>query len=74
MIIEAEKQVIGILVDSVAEVVYLRSSEIDSTPSVGTEESAKFIQGVSNRDGELLILVDLNKLLSDEEWDDMAYL
>ncbi|MGF1758368.1 chemotaxis protein CheW [Photobacterium sagamiensis] len=74
VIIEAEKQVIGILVDSVAEVVYLRGSEIDSTPSVGTEESAKFIQGVSNRDGELLILVDLNKLLSDEEWDDMAYL
>ncbi|MEJ2764130.1 chemotaxis protein CheW [Photobacterium sp. MCCC 1A19761] len=74
VIIEAEKQVIGILVDSVAEVVYLRSSEIDSTPSVGTEESAKFIQGVSNRDGELLILVDLNKLLSDDEWDEMAYL
>ncbi|MGF1726789.1 chemotaxis protein CheW [Photobacterium nomapromontoriensis] len=74
VIIEAEKQVIGILVDSVAEVVYLRSSEIDSTPSVGTEESAKFIQGVSNRDGRLLILVDLNKLLSDDEWDDMAYL
>ena len=67
VIIEAEKQVIGILVDSVAEVVYLRSSEIDSAPNIGTEESAKFIQGVSNRDGELLILVDLNKLLSDEE-------
>ncbi|PSV03625.1 chemotaxis protein CheW [Photobacterium leiognathi subsp. mandapamensis] len=74
VIIEAEKQVIGILVDSVAEVVYLRSSEVDSTPSVGTEESAKFIQGVSNREGQLLILVDLNKLLSDEEWDEMAYL
>jgi purine-binding chemotaxis protein CheW len=74
VIIEAEKQVIGILVDSVAEVVYLRSSEIDSTPSVGTEESAKFIQGVSNREGQLLILVDLNELLSDEEWDEMAYL
>ncbi|KKD01142.1 MULTISPECIES: chemotaxis protein CheW [Photobacterium] len=74
VIIEAEKQVIGILVDSVAEVVYLRSSEIDSTPSVGTDESAKFIQGVSNRDNQLLILVDLNKLLSDEEWEEMAYL
>ena len=46
VIIEAEKQVIGILVDSVAEVVYLRSSEIDSAPNIGTEESAKFIQGV----------------------------
>jgi len=52
VIIEAEKQVIGILVDSVAEVVYLRSSEIDSAPNIGTEESAKFIQGVSNRDGD----------------------
>ncbi len=72
VIIEAEKQVIGILVDSVAEVVYLRSSEIDSAPNIGTEESAKFIQGVSNREGELLILVDLNKLLSDEEWDELS--
>lgn len=74
IVIESERQVIGILVDSVAEVVYLRSSEIDTTPSVGTEESSKFIQGVSNRDGKLLILVDLNKLLTDEEWDEMAHL
>lgn len=72
VIIEADQQVIGILVDSVAEVVYLRSSDIDSAPNVGTEESAKFIQGVSNRDGELLILVDLNKLLTDDEWDEIS--
>jgi purine-binding chemotaxis protein CheW len=74
VIIEAEKQVIGILVDSVAEVVYLRSSEIDSASNIGTEESAKFIQGVSNREGELLILVDLNKLLSDDEWDELSHI
>ena len=74
IVIESERQVIGILVDSVAEVVYLRSSGIDTTPSVGTDESAKFIQGVSNRDGKLLILVDLNKLLSEDEWDEMAHL
>jgi len=71
VIIESDENVVGILVDSVAEVVYLRSSEIDSTPNVGTEESTKFIQGVSNRDDELLILVDLNKLLTDDEWDDV---
>ncbi|MCX9437120.1 chemotaxis protein CheW [Vibrio cholerae] len=74
IVIESERQVIGILVDSVAEVVYLRSSEIDSTPSVGTDESSKFIQGVSNRDGKLLILMDLNKFLTDEEWDEMAHM
>lgn len=72
VIIEAERQVIGILVDSVAEVVYLKQSEVDTAPNVGTEESARFIQGVSNREGELLILVDLNKLLSDEEWEEIG--
>lgn len=74
IVIESKTQVIGILVDSVAEVVYLKTSEIDTTPSVGTEESAKFIQGVSNRGGELLILVDLNKLLTEDEWSEMAIL
>lgn len=71
VVIESEKQVIGILVDSVAEVVYLKASEIDDAPNVGNEESAQFIQGVSNREGELLILVDLDKLLSDDEWDEL---
>jgi len=74
VIIESEKQVIGILVDSVAEVVYLKTSEIDSAPNVGTDESARFIQGVSNRDDELLILVDLDKMLTDDEWDEISRL
>jgi len=72
VIIESDKQVIGILVDSVAEVVYMKASEIELAPNVGTDESAKFIKGVCNRESELLILVDLDKLLSDEEWDDVS--
>lgn len=74
VIIESEKQVIGIMVDSVAEVVDVTLAEIDSTPSVGTEESSRYIQGVCNRNNELLILVDLNKLLTDDEWDDISHL
>jgi purine-binding chemotaxis protein CheW len=71
VIIEADEQVVGILVDSVAEVVDLHASEMETAPNVGTEESAKFIQGVASHDSELLILVDLNKLLTDEEWAEM---
>jgi purine-binding chemotaxis protein CheW len=71
VVIESEQQVIGILVDSASEVVYLKASEIDEAPNVGNEETTQFIQGVSNRDGELLILVDLDKLLSDDEWDEL---
>lgn len=72
VVIEAEDHVIGILVDSVAEVVYLRQSEMETAPSVGNDESAKFIQGVCHKNDELLILIELDKLLSDEEWADMA--
>ncbi len=71
VIIEADQHVVGILVDAVAEVVYLRQSEIETAPNVGNDESAKFIQGVCNKNNELLILVDLDKLLTDEEWADV---
>ncbi len=71
VIIEADKQVVGILVDSVAEVVYLRQSEIETAPNVGNEESAKFIQGVCNKNNELLILVELDKMMSEEEWSEL---
>lgn len=71
VIIEADKQVVGIMVDSVAEVVYLRQSEIETAPNVGNEESAKFIQGVCNKNNELLILVELDKMMSEEEWSEL---
>ncbi|MCJ8312205.1 MAG: chemotaxis protein CheW [Saccharospirillaceae bacterium] len=72
VIIETDEQVVGILVDAVAEVVYLRQSEIEMAPNVGNDESAKFIQGVCHKNDELLILVELEKLLSDVEWADVA--
>ncbi|MFT6220868.1 MAG: purine-binding chemotaxis protein CheW [Candidatus Endobugula sp.] len=71
VIIEADSHVIGILVDSVAEVVYLRQSEIENAPNVGNDESAKFIQGVCHKNEELLILIELDKLLTDSEWAEM---
>ncbi len=74
VIIEVDGQVVGLLVDSVAEVVYLRESEIEKAPEVGNDESSKYIQGVVTRDTGLLILVDVNKLLSSEEWMEMAEL
>lgn len=71
VIIEADTHVVGILVDAVAEVVYLRQSEIETAPNVGNEESAKFIQGVCNKNDQLLILVELDKLLTEQEWSEL---
>lgn len=72
VIIESEQQVVGILVDSVAEVVELHQSEIDSAPNVGNEESSRYIQGVASRKDNLLIVVDLNNLLTEDEWSEMS--
>ena len=68
VIIEVESHVVGILVDAVTEVVYLRQSEIENAPNVGNDDSARFIQGVCNKNDELLILVELDKMMSEEEW------
>lgn len=74
VIIESDSHVVGILVDAVAEVVYLRESEIETAPNVGNEESAKFIQGVCNKNDQLLILVELDKLLTDQQWSEIEEL
>lgn len=72
VIIESNSNVLGILVDSVAEVVYLRASQIESAPNVGNDDSSKYIQGVYSSEGNLLILVNVNRLLSGNEWQEVA--
>lgn len=67
IIMETGKSVVGMLVDKVSEVVYLHQSEIDTAPQLTNEESSRFIQGVVSNDKDLLILLDTNKLLSQDE-------
>jgi purine-binding chemotaxis protein CheW len=71
VIIESDNIVLGMLVDSVAEVVYLRLSELEKPPNVGSDETNKYIQGVCNKNNRLLILLDLNKFLSEEELEEL---
>ncbi len=71
LIIENTDQVVGIVVDSVTEVVELTAEQIEPAPNVGNEETAKYIVGVASPSDELLIIVDLNKLLTPEEWQEV---
>jgi purine-binding chemotaxis protein CheW len=71
IIVELEKNTIGMIVDSVAEVLRLPRSEIEPTPSISTEVDTEYIMGVGKLSAEdrdrLLILLDLTKVLSQEE-------
>ena len=68
--IEVKSHIIGMLVDSVAEVVSIKREEIDTSPNVSNEdlESAKYIQGVYSTDDKIIILIDVHKLFVNEEW------
>ncbi|MBJ7549982.1 chemotaxis protein CheW [Marinomonas ostreistagni] len=63
IIIEHDGEQIGMLVDAVKEVFYLYQGEIEQSPSVGNDEALMFIQGVYQKDEELVILLDLNKMI-----------
>lgn len=74
IVIKVVRQIIGILVDSVSEVVDIKLSEIETPPNVGNDETSRYIDGIVSRDDKLLILVDLNKLLIEAEWGKIAEL
>jgi purine-binding chemotaxis protein CheW len=65
VIIEHEDQVIGMLVDSVDEVMNIAAGAMETAPNVGNDESARFIQGVSQQGDDLVILIDHQKMLEE---------
>ena len=66
IVVDAFDKVVGLLVDNVSEVAYVPNSQIEVGPNVGTDDGNKFVSGVSNREGDLLIMVDLAKLINTE--------
>jgi purine-binding chemotaxis protein CheW len=68
IVIESDTQIIGMVVDAVAEVVDLHEDQIDLAPHVVNEESSRYIQGVATQGDNMLIVLNMNRLLTDREW------
>jgi len=67
IIVELDKSTIGMVVDSVSEVLRLNKEDIDSTPSMAANMETKYVRGVGKLTDRLLILLDLNKVLMQNE-------
>jgi purine-binding chemotaxis protein CheW len=65
--IEGETTVIGALADSVQEVLELESEQIEPPPRIGTSLKSQFIRGMGKRDGQFIIVLDIDKVFSAEE-------
>jgi purine-binding chemotaxis protein CheW len=67
MILEVDKNIVGVIVDSVTEVKNLTRIQIETLPeALSSTVSSKYIQGVGKLDGRLLILVDLKQVIKDD--------
>jgi len=76
IIIEAqargERLVLGAMADSVQEVIELDPKSIEPPPRMGTRVDIDFIRGIGKRDEQFIILLDINRVLTDDELQDVA--
>ena len=63
IIIKLEDLAIGLIVDSVAEVIHLSEDSIETISSFSAEVSLDYILGVGKVDGRIVTLLNLEKLI-----------
>jgi purine-binding chemotaxis protein CheW len=63
MVVEVEKKMVGLIVDSASEVLKVPPSEIEDPPNIFEEGELNYVTGVGKLNGRLIILVDLTKIL-----------
>ncbi|HOK06719.1 MAG TPA: chemotaxis protein CheW [Syntrophales bacterium] len=57
----------GIVVDSVSEVLNIRGGDIEDTPNFGSRLQTEYILGMAKTGGGVKILLDIDKVLNSEE-------
>jgi len=62
-----ERIQIGIVVDTVSEVINVREADVEDTPTFGTRVSTEFILGMAKIEGSVKILLDIDAVLSAKE-------
>lgn len=58
---------IGIVVDSVSEVLNIKQEEIEETPTFGAKMNTEYILGMANIEGGVKILLNIDHVLSTDE-------
>ncbi len=58
---------IGIVVDSVSEVLNIKGEDIEDTPTFGTKLNTDYILGMAKMEGGVKILLDIDRVLSEGE-------
>lgn len=68
IIVDLKGEPIGIIVDSVSEVMTVPSGQIDDMPSIKHARTQEYLKGICKVDDRILILLDLDKILTELEF------
>ncbi len=67
IILNLNGRVVGIVVDGVSDVMELKADQIRDVPSLVTSIDTKYIVGLATVEAQMLILVDIEQLMSSQE-------
>jgi purine-binding chemotaxis protein CheW len=69
VILRLEGRVIGVVVDGVSDVVQLLEADVKAAPNLGSVVDGTFLAGLAVKDDRMILLLDIEKLLSSGELD-----
>ncbi|HBG46135.1 MAG TPA: chemotaxis protein CheW [Deltaproteobacteria bacterium] len=69
IVVEVDDKTVGLKVDAVSEVLRLPADRVEPPPAIATGVDSDYIKGVGKLDGRLLILLDVEKVLTKSEKD-----
>lgn len=67
LILEVDERVVGVIVDSVSDVVNLSSDEIQETPDFSSGIKVDCISGMGRRGEKLIIMLDIDQVLGSDD-------
>lgn len=71
-VMNLQGQVVGFVVDAVSQVLRIPESTVEAPPAVVAGIGSEYMRGVGKLDDRLLILLDLDKLLTEREVNALA--
>ncbi|HOJ13131.1 MAG TPA: chemotaxis protein CheW [Deltaproteobacteria bacterium] len=70
--VDGEDTVLGVLADSVHEVMEMEPENIEPAPKIGMRLNTDFIKGMGKKDDEFIMILDIDRVFSAEELSMMA--
>ncbi|PWW36523.1 chemotaxis protein CheW [Chromohalobacter israelensis] len=67
IVVNVSDRIVGIVVDGVSDVMTLSSDQIKPAPEFGETLSADYLSGLGSLEDRMLVIVDIEKLLTSEE-------